>query len=126
MEIDTHTLIMVHFLPVATYDHICLFFHISLYFKPRGVTIGVFVPKFCGFAFYFFIEYFTLDGNKSWTLCFYPQLYLMSFYLCKAFVRYNLLNQIKIKLFNKNNNFKTAVPKTIPNRDLKTEVRTES
>ena len=39
MAIDTHTLIMVHFLPVATYDHICLFFHISLFFKPSGVTI---------------------------------------------------------------------------------------
>ena len=34
------------------------------------------------------------NGNKSWTL-----LYLMSFYLCKAFDRYNLINQIKIKLF---------------------------
>ena len=27
---------------------------------------------------------------------FYPQLYLMSFHVCKVFVWYNLINQIKI------------------------------
>ena len=66
------------------------------------------------------------NGNKSWTLCFYPQLYLISFNLCKAFVRYNLLNQIKMKFLNKNKITNTAVPKNKPNRDLKTEVGTEA
>ena len=81
----------------------------------RGVTIHIFEPKYFGtgltvqctfhfvhnFFLFFTIKFLLIithsvvlmfcvedhNGNKSWTsLCFYPQLYLMSFNRCKAFV----------------------------------------
>ena len=91
--------------------------------------IYIFFKKFV------FIDYHTLcvsclvlmfcvedhNENQSWTLlCFYPQLYLMSFHLCKAFVWYNFINQNQIKKIKK-----TALLKNIPNSDLKTKVHTD-
>ena len=46
--------------------------------------------------------------------------YLLIYIVCAFKIK------IKIKLFNKNKIIKTAVPKNIPNRDLKSEVPTES
>ena len=74
------------------------------------------------FFYYVFIDYHTLSVLSCpdvlcWVLDFMVFLSLIVFdvFLCKAFVWYNLINQIKIKCLIKNKIIKTAVSKTIPN-----------